>query len=323
MTNASRIIYLASLSLLVLGVTCSPLHAQRLSPEEAYNEAMEALGNQEHTEAFDKLDYAASEGFANAQYQLSSFYRLGVVVEANPNRANALLEAAADQGHPRAALQLSFQELNEVSFESGLQEYQLGNYDEAYARFKSGADHGHAPSMSLLASMYLQRLGIDESMGSDATTGAAMFWLGKASERGHALSQYALGRLYLQTYEDTNQAFRFYRMAAEQGLPEAQEALAWMYVDGNGVPQDYQRAFALARSAANQGYGQAQMMLGGMYTDGVGVDRDLVKAHMWYNLASAQGVEGVANLRDGLAGHMTTSQVAEAQRLAREWEPSE
>ena len=42
---------------------------------------------------------------------------------------------------------------------------------------------------------------------------------------------------------------------------------------------------------------------------------------MWYNLAAANGGNKGAELRDGLAKRMTPAQIAEAQKLAREWKP--
>ncbi len=42
---------------------------------------------------------------------------------------------------------------------------------------------------------------------------------------------------------------------------------------------------------------------------------------MWLNLAAAQGFEKAAELRDLLEENMTPEQLAEAQRLAREWTP--
>ena len=63
-----------------------------------------------------------------------------------------------------------------------------------------------------------------------------------------------------------------------------------------------------------------------MYTVGQGVPQDYVQAHMWFNLAAARSSPGevhdrAVQLRDALAERMTTAQVAEAQRLAREWKP--
>ena len=49
--------------------------------------------------------------------------------------------------------------------------------------------------------------------------------------------------------------------------------------------------------------------------------QDYVLAHMWLNLAASQGDEYGIKVRDLLEEHMTPAQLAEAQRLAREWKP--
>ena len=58
-----------------------------------------------------------------------------------------------------------------------------------------------------------------------------------------------------------------------------------------------------------------------MYDNGRGVLQDYVRAHMWYNLAAAQGNKPATKNRDLLAKRMTPAQIAEAQKLAREWRP--
>ena len=73
--------------------------------------------------------------------------------------------------------------------------------------------------------------------------------------------------------------------------------------------------------AAEQGDANVQALLGGMYYGGDGVPQDRVLAHMWYNLAAAQGHAIAKELRDLMAKSMTSEQIAEAQRLAREWKP--
>jgi len=45
----------------------------------------------------------------------------------------------------------------------------------------------------------------------------------------------------------------------------------------------------------------------------------MIAAHKWFNLAAVRGVEAAKGWRNQLAAEMTTGQVAEAQRLAREW----
>ena len=75
------------------------------------------------------------------------------------------------------------------------------------------------------------------------------------------------------------------------------------------------------RLAADQGLASAQLSLGLMYDTGQGVPQNHVLAHMWYNLAGAQGVADAPKYRDRSASKMTPAQIAEAQRLAREWQP--
>lgn len=95
-----------------------------------------------------------------------------------------------------------------------------------------------------------------------------------------------------------------------------------MYRKGEGVPQDYAEAVKWFRRAAEQGNVAAQVNLSFMYEKGYGVPQDFVQAHMWRNLAAAQGTQGNGDMRkqrDEIAKKMTPAQIAEAQRLAREW----
>jgi uncharacterized protein len=91
---------------------------------------------------------------------------------------------------------------------------------------------------------------------------------------------------------------------------------------GRGVPQDYAAAVNWYRKAAAQGFAGAQFNLADMYYSGRGVPQDNILAYMWLDLAAAQGKENAASNRDiYVAPRMTPAQIAEAQRLAREWKP--
>ena len=122
---------------------------------------------------------------------------------------------------------------------------------------------------------------------------------------------------------DHTKAAKLYRLAADQGNAAAQSTLGAMYEEGLGVPKDYSNAINWFRLAADQGHAQAQHYLGVMYGNGQGVPQDLVLAHMWFNLSAAQGHGMAIESRDITAGLMTADQLAEAQRLAREWKPSQ
>ena len=70
---------------------------------------------------------------------------------------------------------------------------------------------------------------------------------------------------------------------------------------------------------AKQGRADALYNLGLAYSTGQGVGVDFVTAHKWFNLAAMKGVDEAKSWRAQLAGEMNSSQIAEAQRLAREW----
>jgi TPR repeat protein len=116
-------------------------------------------------------------------------------------------------------------------------------------------------------------------------------------------------------------AFRLFHSLAEQGDSTAQKRLGEMYELGESVPQDYAEAVVWYRRAADQGSKIAQWLLGTMYQTGYGVQQDYVQAHMWYNLSAARGWGEAAVARTILERAMTPAQVAEAQKLAREWKP--
>jgi len=88
---------------------------------------------------------------------------------------------------------------------------------------------------------------------------------------------------------DDAQALTWYRKAAEQGYPLAQQALGWMYSNGRGVQRDYAQAASWYEKAATPGDAVAESSLGYMYGYGVGVERDWIGSLRWYRMAAAQG----------------------------------
>jgi uncharacterized protein len=122
------------------------------------------------------------------------------------------------------------------------------------------------------------------------------------------------------------EAVKWFRLAADQGNGYAQFNLGFMYDKGEGVPQDYAEAVKWYRKAADQGNGAAQVGLGVMYETGRAVPQDYVQAHMWFSLRAASLPAGELQdaalaARDEIASKMTPAQIAEAQKLVREWKP--
>lgn len=172
--------------------------------------------------------------------------------------------------------------------ESGAAAYQKGDYAAAIGYWRPLANQGNADAQASLGMMYLKGQGVAQD---DAQ---AVAWLHKAADNGHA---------------------------------GAQNNLGLMYEDGQGVPRDDAQAAIWLRKSADHGYADARVNLGSMYEKGVGVSQDSMQAHMWFSLAYYNATDAAirdvaSELRDEVAAKMTPDQIAEAQRLAREWKPT-
>lgn len=145
------------------------------------------------------------------------------------------------------------------------------------------------------------------------------------AKQGQAVAQYHLGLLYANGQglpKDDAQARQWYEKAAAQGHANAQANLGSLYDYGRGGPQDFKMAARWYLRSANQGNDFAQRKLGLLYERGDGVPKDYVQAYMWYKLGAANGGKIGALQRDELAIRMTSDQLAEAKKLAREWKPN-
>lgn len=155
---------------------------------------------------------------------------------------------------------------------------------------------------------------------------ASTMELRKLAQGGDASAQNELGLLYYEGKgipQDHRKAKEWFDKAVEQGHAGAQVNLGTLYLRGEGAPQSSQMALFWFTRAAAQEDALAFAKLGSMYAQGRGVLQDFIQAHMWYNLSAAHGEPRSADARDALAKQMMPAQIAEAQRLAREWRPRE
>lgn len=104
--------------------------------------------------------------------------------------------------------------------------------------------------------------------------------------------EYLMGVMYEYGYgvdADIQEALRWYRAAADQGLPQAQNSLGFMYSLGLGVKRDAERAAYWLHCAAEQGHSGAQTNLAILYTSGRGVEKDEEEAVFWFRSAARSG----------------------------------
>jgi TPR repeat protein len=120
------------------------------------------------------------------------------------------------------------------------------------------------------------------------------------AEQGDANAQWVLGFMYLTGEgmpQDYKQAVNWFTKAAEQGFAMAQFNLGYMYKNGEGVSQDYTKALDWYTKAAEQGFAKAQYNLGLIYVEGgEGIPQDYNKGLDWLTKAAEQGLaEAQAN----------------------------
>ena len=144
------------------------------------------------------------------------------------------------------------------------------------------------------------------------------------AESGDASAQFNLGHSYYMGEGVTKnyvEAVKWCRKAAEKNNASAQFNLGVCYSNGNGVVEDDVEAVKWYRKAAEQNDAYAQYNLGTCYASGEGVPKDAVQGYMWFLLAGVQGTELAKKNIEIIKNMMTPEQIAEGQKLAREFKP--
>jgi uncharacterized protein len=301
---------------------------------------------QDYAEALKWIRKAIDQGDASGQYVLGCFYQNGQGVAQDYGEALKWYKKAADQSFAGAASAIG------ILYDSGQGVAQ--NYGEAMKWYRQDAQLGFSNAQYNIGLLYFYGKGIPKDNGE------ALIWFRKAAEQGFAPAEWYVGVSYYYGYgvaQDYGEAVKWYRLAADQGNVQAQvnlggsyeqgtgvpqdygEAVKWYrkaadqgeamgqnnvgicYRDGHGVPQDYGEAVKWFRNAADKGNAAAQENLASCYVNGSGVIKDYVQAYQWANLALAQGNMLAKQYMPNLEGLMTPQEIADGQRLARDFKP--
>jgi uncharacterized protein len=265
----------------------------------------------DYSEAVRWYRMAAEQGDADSQVNLGYMYYSGLGVPQDHAEAMRWNKKAAEQGSILARQNLG-----------AMRRTVLPSTSEANPGVRLNiisAEQGDSEAQYELGIAYYTQ----SEMADEAESAR---WHHMAAKQGNVKSQSILGSMYRTgdgVPQDYSEAERWYRMAAEQGFEHAQSMLGVFYRDGRGVQQDYAEALKWFRIGAERGDASSQFSLGDMYHSGRGVPQDYVQAHLWYNLATTHGEDTARKYRDDIANKMTRGQLAEAQRLARNWHPKE
>jgi len=272
-----------------------------------YARALQKAGNSKKAETL--VRSAAVKGYPQAQCALGNEHARGEGVPQDYAEAVRWFLKAADQESSCGQFMLG------VMYAEGQGVPQ--NHAEAERWFSKAAGQGHADAQFNLGVGYYKGQGVPQDYRE------AVRWFRKAAELGHAQAQNNLGAMYAEGQgvpQNYAEAERWFSKAAEKGVADAQKHLGFLYYK---VQQDYRRAVRWFRKAAELGHAQAQNNLGVMYAEGQGVPQDNVEAFKWYTLAAENGVATAKQNQRSISERMTTAQIAEARKLAREWQPKE
>ncbi|MBM4315191.1 MAG: sel1 repeat family protein [Deltaproteobacteria bacterium] len=289
-----------------------------------YQKGMRHYQPSDAAAAFREAKPLAEQGSADAQFNLGSLYYQGRGAPQDYDQAIRWMRKAAEQGHVFAQVTLG------TIYSEGVQGVIQKDYPQALMWFVFAAAQGDIEALELRDTMAsrmtptqiaeAQRLA-REFKPQDVYT--KVFEENKAlAGKGDADAQFKLGLMYYLgrgVVRDYPEALDWFRKAARQGNPYAQYNVGYMYEKGEGTPQDFGEAALYYRQAAERGNRLAQYTLGYLYEKGQGVPQDEIHALMWYNLAATQGETKARAARDRVTVWMTPAQIAEAQRLAREF----
>ena len=301
----------------------------RLAAEQGHLPAQTGLGGR----------YFDGRGVAQDEAEAVRWYRLAA--EQGDEEVLAWLLVTAEQGSIEAQVNLAemysvmIGEVRDAS--EAVRWHRLvaeQGHAEAVAWLLQAAKRGDSEAQLGLGVMYERGRGVTQDdaeavrwyrLATDQGSTGTMLGIRRIAEQGNAEAQLVLGGMYFSgkgVAQDTREALRWYRQAAEQGTAEAtawvrrmaeqgnvaaQVNLGVMYEGGRGVTEDkveamawYRRAVeegseeavTWIREAANQGWAEAQVILADVYASGQGVVQDTREALRWYRLATDQGSTG-------------------------------
>jgi tetratricopeptide (TPR) repeat protein len=179
--------------------------------------------------------------------------------------------------------------------------------------FRRSAELGYAPAQVVMGYFY------DTGSIVAAEPEQAVTWYKKAAAQDDSLGDWLLGRLYLvgsSVPRDLNQAANACQKAADQGDPFGQYLLGAIKLERN----EYAKAADWFRKAALQGLPQAQQQLGLLLKRGQGVSTDKFEAYVWLLVSFDTGNQSVVNDLQELEGQLGSTQLEQAKTKARELE---
>lgn len=281
------------------------------SPARALDAAAHLVEQGDYAAAFPLLKQAADAEMAPAYIPLAECYTEGLGTEKSLEAAHHWLIKSEQTGNIAATAALADADYEAHNYEFAAERYvKLGDSvtaEQAYrcARcflfmaaesdsaehcsqacdwFKIAANGGHAQAALELAEVYYKGEVEEHSLE------AAVKWYSVAAELGLAEAQFRLAWCLMESVPPQNEtAVNWLSMAAKQGHPVAAYDLAVCYLSGRGVPRDVSSAVYWLQQAATADYPAAVRRLAFCYRDGTGVPKDIATAVRLFSQAANAG----------------------------------
>ena len=251
----------------------------------AYREGI--LIEQDLAKAMNLFADAANDGFAPAQYALSSMYYRGEGGHQSFEKAFEWETKASDDKNPNVWESLAF------LYRAGLGCQR--NLSKALDCYKYAIKFGDTSSYAVVAEIYSILSSSPESVE----------FYKKSADCGNIFSAFELGMLYKDGYSsfepNYENAAKYFLMAAEAGMTEAKYQMGELYYLGYAAfGRDFASANKWFKRAAEEGDIRSQYNLGYAYQHGLAVEKNLDSAIFWYEKAARRGNRlsqiGVADL---------------------------
>ncbi len=180
--------------------------------------------------------------------------------------------------------------------------------------FRRSAELGYGPAQIALAYYYETgtAVAINQSQAVDLYR--------KAAQQGDPLAGWLAGRHYFLgngVPRDPDAAQKWLKLSAGQN-----NAFGAYYLGRLMADRDYAKAPALYKIAADQGLPQAQYFYAKTLKDGRGIPQDRFTAYVWYTIAADAGYAAAgADLSElDSGGSLTLDQITQAKAKARDLE---
>lgn len=182
------------------------------------------------------------------------------------------------------------------TLKKALEAYDFKEYEDAAQWLRPWADSGQVEAQYRLGVLYENGQGVAKSLEE------AKRWYRKAAEQNYARARRRLESLGDKSAGPVSEsvALKWYQDLADQGEPDAQYNLGFIYETGFSVPKDDGKAAHWYEEAGEKKNIPAQLRLGLLYLAGAGVKQSEIQAAKWLQAAGKQGNKLASSINDQL-----------------------